>query len=321
MCIMIKLTFLGTSAGAPTTRRNVTAIAVQLPQRGDAWLFDCGEATQHQVLRLPLRLSQFQTIFLTHLHGDHVFGLPGLLASRSMQSGSETPVTLYGPRGLAEFVKASLDYSGSQLKYPLDVQIVTEGKIYEDDRFEVWAKPLKHRIPCFGYAIVEKEQAGTFDVEQAQALGIPPGPVYGRLKAGKTVTLDDGREIHGADLVGAPRPGRKVVICGDTIFTPNAVDLARDADLLVHEATHLQEDLALAERAFHSTSVMAAETAKQANANRLILTHFSARYEGEQGRMDELLQEARTVFPNTDLARDFLVVEVPARQANPEPPQ
>lgn len=312
---MIKLTFLGTSAGAPTTRRNVTAIAMQLPQRSDAWLFDCGEATQHQVLRTPLRLSQFQNIFLTHLHGDHVFGLPGLLASRSMQNSSESAVTLYGPRGLSEFIKASLDYSGSQLKYPFNVRVVQEGKIYEDDRFEVWAKPLKHRIPCFGYAIVEKEQTGTFDVEQARELGIPPGPIYGKLKAGETVTLDDGRTIDGKALVGAPRPGRKVVICGDTIFTPNAVELARDADLLVHEATHLQEDLALAERAFHSTTLMAAETAKQANAKRLILTHFSARYEGEQGRMDELLQEARTVFPNTDLARDFLTVEIPT----PEP--
>ena len=308
---MIKVTFLGTSAGAPTTRRNVTAAVVQLPQRGDAWLFDCGEATQHQILRSPLRLSQLQTIFITHLHGDHIFGLPGLLASRSMQSGSETGVTIYAPRGISDFLKATLDISGSQLKYSLDIKVVTEGKIYEDSHFEVYAAPLKHRMPCFGFAIIEKEQAGIFDVEQAKALGIPPGPVYGLLKSGATVTLDDGRVIDGTALVGTPRKGRKVTICGDTIFTPNAVELARDSDLLVHEATHLQEDLALAERAFHSTATMAAETARQANAARLILTHFSARYEGEQGRLDELLAEARAIFPNTDLARDFLTVDVP----------
>ena len=307
---MIKLTFLGTSAGAPTTRRNVTAAVLQLPQRGDAWLFDCGEATQHQILRSPLRLSQLQTIFITHLHGDHIFGLPGLLASRSMQNASETPVTIYAPRGMQEFLRASLDCSGSQLKFSLDIHVVSEGKIYEDDAFEVYAKPLKHRMPCFGYAIVEKEIPGAFNIDKARALNIPPGPVYGLLKAGNTVTLDDGRIINGTELIGEPRKGRKIVICGDTIFTPNAVELARDADLLVHEATHLEEDRALAERALHSTAKMAAETAQLANAKRLVLTHFSARYEGEYGRLDELLQEARAIFPNTELARDHLTVEV-----------
>ncbi len=308
---MIKLTFLGTSAGAPTTKRNVTAAVLQLPQRGDAWLFDCGEATQHQILRSPLRLSQLQTIFITHLHGDHIFGLPGLLASRSLQGGSETPVTIYAPRGMQEFLKASLDYSGSHLQFPLDIRVISEGKIYEDDRFEVHAAPLKHRMPCFGYAIVEKEIPGAFDSDKARELGIAPGPIYGLLKSGAIVTLDDGRVIDGTSLVGEPRKGRKVVICGDTIFTPKAVELARDADLLVHEATHLNEDLALAERALHSTATMAAETARQANAARLILTHFSARYEGEFGRLDELLAEARAIFPNTELARDHLTVEVP----------
>lgn len=315
----MKITFLGTGAGSPSRARNVTSIALQLPQQSRFWLFDCGEATQHQILRSPLRLSQLERLFFSHLHGDHLFGLPGLLASRSMQNGGTTPVTLYGPQGLGDFVHATLEISQSHLAYPIKVEVVRAGKtgmlqtIYEDSAYRVECLPVSHRVEAYGYVVIEKDQVGHFDVAQAQALGVPPGPLYGRLKNGETIVLDDGRAIDGKSLIGPTIKGRRIAYCGDTIYTPNAVELARDADLLIHEATFLHEELAQAERARHSTAVMAANVALRANAKALILTHFSARYEAGQ-QLDELLLEAQSIFPNTLLAHDFLTYEVPRNE-------
>lgn len=315
----MKITFLGTGAGSPSRARNVTSIALQLPQQARLWMFDCGEATQHQILRSPLRLSQLERLFVTHLHGDHIFGLPGLLASRSMQNGGTTPVTLYGPPGLSEYVRASLELSQSHLAFPLKVETVRVGKgsgvsaVYEDAGYRVECAPMLHRIEAYGYAVIEKDQTGHFDVERARELNIPPGPVYGKLKNGGTVTLDDGRVIDGRDLIGPTIKGRKVVFCGDTIYTPNAIELARNADVLIHEATFLHEELMQAERARHSTALMAAQIAQRANAKMLILTHFSARYEAGQ-QLGDLLAEAQSVFPNTLLAHDFLTVDVPREE-------
>ena len=172
---------------------------------------------------------------------------------------------------------------------------------------------MAHRIEAYGYAVVEKDQAGHFDVDKARELDIPAGPLYGRLKKGETVTLDDGRTLDGRELIGPTIKGRKVVYCGDTIYTPNAIELARDADVLIHEATFLHEELVQAERSKHSTAVMAAEVAQRANAKTLILTHFSARYEAGQ-QLDALLAEARPIFPNTLLAHDFLTYDVPRKE-------
>ena len=315
----MKITFLGTGAGSPSRARNVTSIALQLPQQARLWMFDCGEATQHQILRSPLRLSQLERIFFTHLHGDHLFGLPGLLASRSMQNGGTTPLMLYGPQGLGEYIRASMELSQSHLAFPLKVETVRGNKagnlctVYEDGGYRVECAPMAHRVEAYGYAVIERDQTGHFEVDRARELGIPPGPLYGVLKNGGTVTLDDGRVIDGKDLIGPTIKGRKVVFCGDTIYTPNAVELARDADVLIHEATFLQEELMQAERARHSTALMAAQTAQKANAKTLILTHFSARYEAGQ-QLGELLAEAQSVFPNTLLAHDFLTYEVPREE-------
>ncbi len=302
----MKITFLGTSAGAPTRRRNVTSIALQLDQKSCLWLFDCGEGTQHQVLRSPLRLSQLERLFFTHLHGDHLFGLVGLLASRSLQDGVHTPVTLYGPEGLEAYVRGVLEASRTRLQYPLHIEIVRPGLICSTETEEVFAAPMLHGVPTFGYAVQEKTQSGRFDIEKAKDLGIPEGPLYGKLKRGESVTLEDGRVIEGKALVGQERPGRKIVFCGDTTFTPNAVALAKDADLLIHEATYCEEDHHLALRANHSTATMAAQVAKQAGVQMLVLTHFSARYEAEGViGLPGLLAEAQEIFPNTVLAHDF----------------
>ncbi len=318
--LRMKITFLGTSSGAPSRTRNVSSIALQLPERGAFYLFDCGEGTQHQMLRSPLRPSQLERIFITHLHGDHIFGLIGLLASRSLATGGVSPVTLYGPEGLDEYVRCSLHVSRTHLGYPLEVRTVAApGIVYEDEALSVVCAPMRHGIEAYGYAVIEKEQTGRFDVEKAQALGVPAGPLYGRLKNGETITLPDGRTVDGTTLIGPPRPGRKIVFTGDTTYTPSAVELALNADVLIHEATYSENDLPLAERAQHSTTGMAARVAHEADAKTLILTHISPRYEGGEGQTtDDLLREAQTIFPNTLLAHDFFTYEVQKRTIQAE---
>ena len=307
----MKIIFLGTGSGAPSRYRNVSSFALQLTQQAGAWLFDCGEGTQHQIMRSQLRLSQIDRIFITHMHGDHVFGLPGLLASRSLQAGSVTPVTLYGPPGLQEYLRRTFDLSHTRPAYPWEVVTTSPGLVWEDARTQVFCMPMAHRIPAFAYAVVERDIAGRFNVEKAQALGIPPGPVYGRLKNGELVVLEDGRVIDGAMFTGPTRRGRRLVYTGDTTYTRNTVELAHGADALIHEATYLEEDVTLAERASHSTAVMAAQVAKQAGVRTLILTHVSTRYEGEGGsRLADLVAEAQAIFPNTLLARDLWSFEV-----------
>ncbi len=323
----MRITFLGTGAATPTRARNVTSIALQPPERqGGAplFLFDCGEGTQHQILRVPhVKLSHLSRVFFTHLHGDHLFGLPGLLASRALALGGETPppVTLHGPRALFDYLRGVVQATG--LRFPaagLNVEAVAgAGVVYEDDFLRVTCAPARHGIEAYAYAVIERDQPGAFDVEKARALGIAPGPLYGRLKAGETVTLPDGRTIDGRELTGPIQPGRKVVFSGDTIYAPAVVELARDADLLIHEATYAPADHALAERALHSTSDMAARVAFEANVGALLLTHVSPRYEGGSGHgagaatLDDLVEGARAVFPNTFLAHDFLVYDVPRR--------
>ena len=308
----MKITFLGTSSGAPSRHRNISSIALQLPQKATLWLFDCGEGTQHQALRSTLRISQLERIFITHLHGDHIFGLLGLLASRSLQVGGVSPVTIYGPQGLSEYVRQSLHWSQMRPGYPIEVRTITPGIVFEDEDFTVRCTPVQHRIPAFAYSVTERDQQGRFDADKAQKMGIEPGPIYGTLKNGGTATLADGRVVSGADLTGPTRAGRKFVFSGDTTYCPNMVEIAQNADLLVHESTYLEEDRALAERASHSTAMMAATVAKEAGAKRLILTHFSARYDADGGnRMADLLAEAQAVFPSAQLAHDFLTYEIP----------
>lgn len=302
----MRLTFLGTGAGAPSRARNVSAVGLQFIQESRLWLFDCGEGTQQQVLRSPLRLSQLERVFITHMHGDHLYGLPGLLASRSLQQAGLTPVTVYGPPGIEEYLNVTMRVSAAGLGYPLEVVTVKPGKIYEDATVMVEAAHLEHRVTTFGYAVTEKPQTGRFKVDEAATLGIPPGPLYGQLKAGRVVTLPDGRIIDGKKLVGPPRPGRKLVYCCDTVRCRASAELGKNADVLIHEATFAHDDLDLALRGGHSTALQAAEIAGTANAQTLIMTHFSVRYDGKDGPgVETLLHEAQSVFPNTLIASDF----------------
>ena len=310
----MQITFLGTSSGVPTRSRNVSSVALRLPQRAEVWLFDCGEGTQHQLLRSDVKISQIRRIFITHLHGDHIFGLMGMLASYGL-AGNPTAIDIYGPPGLSEYIRASERYSYTHLSYPLKVHTVQPGLVYEDEEFLVSCVPLKHRVTAFGYRIVEKDRPGRFNVEQAAALGIPSGPLYGKLKRGEQVTLSDGRQIRGSDLCSPPEIGRKVVYCTDTVYCDAAVELSQDADVLIHEATFSHQDADMAFDRLHSTSTMAAQVALGAGVKQLIMTHFSPRYApGNALVLDDLLQEARAIFPNTALAYDFLIHEVPRRR-------
>ena len=313
----MQVTFLGTSSGVPTRARNVSAVAVRLAQRSELWLFDCGEGTQHQFLRSDLRLSQLRRIFITHMHGDHVFGLPGLLASLGL-SGSSGGVDLYGPDPLESYLEGVLRTSSTRIGYPLAVHQVrnaaeSDRLVFEDADLTVRATPLHHRVPAYAYRVEEKPKPGRFDIAKAQEMAIPPGPVYASLKRGETVTLDDGRQIDGKTLSGPERAGASLVYCTDTVFCEAAVNLSRGADLLIHESTfsHAEADMAFQRQ--HSTSTMAAQTAAEAGVGQLVLTHLSPRYApGNAVTPDDLLAEARAIFPNTILAKDFLCLDVNA---------
>ncbi|BAZ02608.1 ribonuclease Z [Tolypothrix tenuis PCC 7101] len=310
----MQITFLGTSSGVPTRARNVSSVALRLPQRAELWLFDCGEGTQHQLLRSELKISQLSRIFITHMHGDHIFGLMGLLASCGL-AGNVQRVDIYGPPGLNEYIQASLRYSYTHFSYPVKVHAIRPGVIYEDDEFTVTCGPLHHRITSFGYRVAEKDRAGRFDIDKAKELQIPPGRVYGQLKRGEIVTLNDGRVIDGKDLCGPTEIGRKIAYCTDTVFCEGAVELAQDADVLIHEATFAHQDADMAFQRLHSTTTMAAQTALAAQAHRLIMTHFSPRYApGNVIELKDLLKEARAIFPNTDMAHDFMIYDVPRRR-------
>ncbi|MCX8586710.1 MULTISPECIES: ribonuclease Z [unclassified Gilliamella] len=305
----MKLTFLGTSAGSPTAERNVSSIMLDLRQeRGRLWLFDCGEATQMQMQKAKFSLAKLEMIFLTHLHGDHLFGLPGVLTTRSLMQ-NQSPLTLVGPKGIKQFIQTVIDISYSWLTYPLNIiELEQDGLVFEDNKFRVEAKLLAHRVPCFGYRIIEKDLPASLDIDKLKKDNIHIGSFYRDLKEGRTVTLEDGRIIHGKDYLETIRKGKKIAILGDTIPCQASIDLAQDVDLLIHEATQEQ---ALEEKALergHSTTVHAATIAKQADARRLIITHISPRY--SLNDKTKLVSEARNIFASTEIATDFATFEV-----------
>lgn len=311
----MEIEFLGTGAGSPSKFRNVSSLVLKLlDENNSVWMFDCGEGTQHQILRTSVRPRKINKVFITHLHGDHLFGLPGFLSSRSFQSGDEVrPLTIYGPKGVADYVRASMQVTQTKLSYPLEfVELTDEGTVFEDSKFKVTCRFLEHRIQCFGYRVEEKDHPGELLIDRLRADNIPSGPVYGRLKAGETVTLDDGRVVCGHDYVGSPQKGRVVTILGDTRQTPSIIDIARDADVLVHECTFGRGDSRLARSYYHSTCIQAAKAAANAGVSRLLLNHVSARYVGQS--LHQLEKDARSVFRNCRIVKDFDVYDIPFRK-------
>ena len=285
------------------------------PQRSELWLFDCGEGTQHQFIKSNLKLSQIKKIFITHMHGDHIYGLPGLLASIGL-AGSSSGIELFGPAPLKNFVDSCLYNSSSRLAYSLKFHRVESSAnnqeiLFEDSDLEVKTAPLKHRIPSFAYRVNQKIRPGRFNLEKAKSYGISPGPVYAALQRGEEVRLEDGRICSGREFCGPPRPGVSMVYCTDTEYTDSAVEISRKANLLIHESTYSHKETEMAYERGHSTATMAAQIAAKANVDQLILTHLSPRYTpGNQTCPDDLLNEAKAIFPNTLLAKDFLQIDL-----------
>ncbi|WP_409340642.1 ribonuclease Z [Paenibacillus sp. MBLB4367] len=304
----MQLQFLGTGAGRPTIERNVTSIVFSLPEpQHSFWLFDAGEGTQHRLLETKLKLNKLQRIFITHLHGDHVYGLPGLLSSRTFYEGAG-PLQLFGPKGLHALLDGVFQNSGAHLNYELEIFEIEEGPVFSDDRFTVEAAELDHRIRCFGYRIEERPRPGQLNIALLSRLGVPPGPSYGKLKSGEDVTLSDGRIIRSEEVVGQPAKGRILTILGDTCPCDNAIRLAQDADLLVHEATFAAGMEEKAAAYGHSTVLQAAQIASKAGAKRLAVTHFSSRFDRDE--IAELVESVKSVFPNVVAANDYLELAI-----------
>jgi len=303
----LSLRFLGTSAARPTVERNVSSIA--LLREGEAFLFDCGEGTQRQMMRYGITFN-LDDIFFTHFHTDHLIGVVGLLRTMSLQGRTE-PLRLWGPAGAERMLKRAESLGSERLAFGLEIRELTAGDAIPRKGYLIHTFALDHRgPPSIGYAIVESERRGRFNPEIAAELGIPEGPLWGRIHRGESVTLDDGRVIDPSVLVGQTRPGRRVVITGDTRPCATTILAAEGADLLVHESTFGDEEATRAVETGHSTAKEAAQVAKMAGVRQLVLTHVSARYTRDA---KELEDEARSIFPNTRVAKDGFEVDVPFR--------
>ena len=305
---MIRVVFLGTAASRPTVGRNVSA--VMMHRLGETLLFDCGEGTQRQMMRYGTGFA-VHDIFFTHMHADHLLGLPGLLRTMGLQ-GREEPMRLYCARGETAIVDAAVHLGVERVPFPVEIIELEPGQAVERDGYAIVPFSTRHGRFSLGYALVEHDRLGRFDPDRARELGVPEGPLFGRLHEGETVEVD-GRVIEPGEVVGPARPGRRVVYTGDTRPQDTTVIHARDADLLIHEATFADEEADRARETDHSTAREAAEVARDAGARRLVLTHISPRYGIDPTTLE---QEARAVFPGAVVARDGMEIEIPYPDAD-----
>jgi ribonuclease Z len=307
---MLSLTFLGTSAARPTVERNVSALA--LVREGETLLFDCGEGTQRQMMRYGVSFA-LDEIFFTHFHGDHFLGVIGLVRTLGLQ-GREQPLTLWGPRGAKQVLPQALVLGVERVPFEVRIEEVKPGDVIGDggrgtrDGYTLRVFATEHGGGSVGYALVEAQRFGRFDPDKARALDIPEGPLWGKLQRGESIVLADGRQVAADGVVGPPRSGRKVVITGDTRPSASVVDAARGADLLVHEATFGEEEKDRAKETMHTTAREAAQVALAAGVRKLVIGHLSARYSISA---EELVKEAREVFPTVAAAKDGMTVEIP----------
>jgi ribonuclease Z len=304
----LDVVFLGTAGSMPTARRAPSATLVR--RGGERLLIDCGEGTQRQLLRSDVGLVDLEEVFFTHFHADHVLGLPGMLKTFALR-GRDLPLTLYGPRGLHELLQ-SLRLVLGRLTYQVAVVELAADAVLPRDGYELRTFPAKHGRDALGYVLVEDERPGRFDVEAADALGVPFGRERGALQGGKAVTLADGRVVTPEQVLGESRRGRTLVLTGDTAPSNTVVEAAFRADVLVHEATFCEDEAERAAETEHSTAREAARVARDAEVRLLALTHVSSRYGG-----GDVEREAREVFPDTVVPRDFDVIEVPFPERGP----
>jgi ribonuclease Z len=301
----LALVLLGTSASRPTVERNVSSIA--LVREGETMLFDCGEGTQRQMMRYGVSFA-LRDIFFTHFHADHVIGVIGLMRTMALQ-GRTDPLRLWGPKGASRHLKRAEQFGVDRLTFPVEIQELEADHSIRREEYSIVAFGVEHGPgPAMGYALVEDDRKGRFDPERAREIGIPEGPLWGRLHRGETVTLDDGRTVASQELVGPPRSGRTVVVTGDTRPCAATIARSRGADLLVHEATFGDEEAERAIETGHSTAREAAVVAREAGCRRLLLSHFSARYSRDAAALEA---QAREEFPNVTIGKDGMVVEIP----------
>jgi len=306
---MLTVTFLGTSAARPTVERNVSGLAVH--REGETLLFECGEGTQRQMMRYGVSFA-LSEIFFTHFHADHFLGVIGLIRTLGLQ-GRPEPLFLFGPKGAKKVLSTALQLGVERAPFPVEITEVKAGDTVtgpiKRDGYDICAFPTEHGGgPSLGYILKEHVRRGRFDVEKARALGIPEGPVWGQLSKGEEVRLSDGQTVRASDVVGPARPGRLIAFTGDTRPCAATVDAAQGADLLIHEATFGEEERDRARDTGHSTAKEAAHVALAAKAKRLVLSHVSARYSISA---DELVREAREVFPDSGVAKDGMEIDVP----------
>ena len=297
----LDLVFLGTSGSVPTARRGLAGTLLR--RGGQRILFDCGEGTQRQLLRSTVGLVELPEVFVSHFHADHYLGLPGMLKTFVLR-GREVPLTVYGPPGLADLFVALQRIFG-KLTYPLELVELRPGDALDRGEYRIVVFKVAHTAATNGYALVETLRPGRFDVQAAKELGVPEGPLFGLLQRGESVALPDGGEVRPEQVLGPPRPGRKIVLAGDTAPARSVLEIAQDADVLVHEATFAEEEAERAAETAHSTAAGAARLARAAGVKMLVLTHLSNRYFGP-----EIAREARAILPETVVPRDFDIVDV-----------
>jgi len=306
----MRIIFLGTASGVPTPKRRLSATAVVYD--GETFLFDCGEGSQMQLRKAGLRWGALRRIFISHLHGDHIIGLLGVLMSLQV-GGRDSPLFLYGPTGLEEYVQTSIRLMQARIRYELVINEISGGVICDEKNYYVACAPLEHRIFTLGYVLVEKDRPGRFNVEKAEQLGIPAGPIRSQIQLGEEVVLDNGTRISPDDILGPPRKGRRVAYCLDTSPCENAEKLASEADVLIYDGTFFSDEhQTLARRTGHSTWREAAELARKTGVKRLVLTHFSPRYT----ELEKFLPAFQAIFPEIILASDLMEIEVERQHAH-----
>jgi ribonuclease Z len=299
------VTLVGTAASVPTAARGTAA--TMIARGGERWLIDCGEGTQRQLMRSGLGLVDLDLVLITHLHADHYLGLPGMFKTFGLR-GRERPLLVVGPPGLVRTMEALAPIIG-RLPFPIDMEEIGASgpeTAWEGDGYHLAAFPTRHSVSSVGYVLAERDRPGAFDLDAARALGVPAGPDFGVLQRGGEVTTPEGRVVRSAEVLGAPRAGRAVVVSGDTEPCDATRAAALGASVLVHESTFLDEDRDRARETRHTTAREAAELARDAHVGLLVLTHLSSRFPPRLARA-----EAEAVFDRVLVPRDFDQVEVP----------
>jgi ribonuclease Z len=299
----LRITFLGTAAGLPTAERGLPAILVEI--EGEYILFDCGEGTQRQMVKAGFSLGRRMSIYISHLHGDHIFGLPGMVQTMNLLNRVH-PLHIYGPPGLCEFIQSTTVSTMSEPTFQLTVNEVSQGAVFSSKNYRMEGAWAEHSKPNIAYRLTVGSSRGTFMPKKARKLGIPEGPLWSRLKGGESVKLEDGRVVEPGEVLGEPSSGKVIVYSGDTRPSESLTRLAKGADVLIHEATLSDALAAAAERDGHSTAGGVAKIASDAGVGRLILTHISARYKDS----GVLLAEAKKFFPGAEIAQDMASYEL-----------